>query len=80
MNLRALADLFMAWIDVVARALLAVVGRFDAPRRVRLIEGDGGLFDVEIAGGRGSGAGRHKPGSNRAWSARAVAGSAAGWT
>jgi general secretion pathway protein L len=54
MNLRALADLFMAWIDVVARTLLAVVGRFDAPRNVRLVEGDGGLFDVEIAGGRGS--------------------------
>jgi general secretion pathway protein L len=53
MTLRALADVFAAWIDVVARTLLAIVGRFDVPRRVRLIEGDGGLFDVEIAGGRG---------------------------
>jgi general secretion pathway protein L len=59
MNLRAFADLFMAWIDVVARTLLAVVGRFDAPRRVRLIEGDGGRFDVEIAGKRGASSRNH---------------------
>jgi len=52
MTLRGLADMFMAWIDIVARTLLAIVGRFHAPRRVRLIEGDDGLFDVEIAGKR----------------------------
>ena len=54
MNLRAPADIFMSFIDVVARTLLAIVGRFRAPRRIRLIEGDGGLFNVEIASGRGS--------------------------
>jgi len=54
MTLRALADIFMSFIDVVARTLLAIVERFHASRRVRLIEGDGGLFDVEIAGKRGS--------------------------
>jgi len=54
MNLRALTDMFMSFIDVVARTLLAIVGRFHSTRRVRLIEGDGGLFDIEIAGGRGS--------------------------
>ena len=54
MNLRALADMFMAWIDVVACTLLAIASRFHTPRRVRLIEGDGGLFDVEIARGQGS--------------------------
>jgi general secretion pathway protein L len=54
MTFRALADMFMSFIDVVARTLLAITGRFHAPRHVRLIEGDGGLFNVEIAGGRGS--------------------------
>jgi len=52
MNLRSLIDIFMSFIDVVARTLLAIVGRFRAPCRVRLIEGDGGSFDVEIAGGQ----------------------------
>jgi general secretion pathway protein L len=54
MTLRALAAMFMSFIDVVARTLLAITERFHSPRRVRLIEGDGGLFNVEIAGGRGS--------------------------
>jgi general secretion pathway protein L len=44
--------MFMSFIDVVARTLLAIVGRFRAPRHVRLIEADGGLFNVEIAGGQ----------------------------
>src|ERR1700739_684941 len=49
MSLRAIADLFMVWIDVIARALLAIGSRFHSPRRVRLVEADGGLFHVEIA-------------------------------
>jgi general secretion pathway protein L len=53
MNLRALTDIFMSFIDVVARTLLANVGKFHSPRCLRLIERDGGLFDVEIADGRG---------------------------
>jgi general secretion pathway protein L len=48
MSLRAIADLFMAWIDVIARALLAIGSRFHAPRHVRMVEADGGLFHVEI--------------------------------
>ena len=53
MNLRALTDIFMSFIDVVARTLLANVGKFHSPRCLRLIERDGGLFDVESADGRG---------------------------
>ena len=53
MNLRALTDIVMSFIDVVARTLLANVGKFHSPRCLRLIERDGGLFDVEIADGRG---------------------------
>jgi general secretion pathway protein L len=44
----------MSWIDVVAHALLAIGARFQSSRCVRLVEADGGLFHVEISGGRGS--------------------------
>jgi general secretion pathway protein L len=50
MNLRTLAEIFMGWIDVVARTLLAIVERFSSPRHVRLIEADDGLFNIEITG------------------------------
>jgi len=55
MSLRAIADIFMSWIDVVAHALLAIGARFRSSRCVRLVEADAGLFNVEITGGRGSG-------------------------
>src|SRR5262245_23278182 len=51
MSLRAIADIFMSWIDVVARALLASGARFRSSRCVRLVEADAGLFNVEITGG-----------------------------
>ena len=54
MSLRAIANLFMSWIDVVAHALLAIGARFQSSRCVRLVEADAGLFNVEITGGRGS--------------------------
>jgi general secretion pathway protein L len=54
MTLRAIADLFMNWIDVVARALLAISARFRSTRCVRLVEADGGLFHIQINGGRAS--------------------------
>jgi general secretion pathway protein L len=54
MSLRAIANIFMSWIDVVARALLAIDAHFQSSRCVRLVEADGGLFNVEITGGRGS--------------------------
>jgi general secretion pathway protein L len=53
MSLRAIADMFMSWIEVVAHALLAIGARFRSPRCVRLVEADGGVFHVEIDGGRG---------------------------
>jgi general secretion pathway protein L len=46
--------MFMSWIDIVARALLTTGARFKSSRRVRLVEADDGLFDVEITSGRGS--------------------------
>src|SRR5215468_6422054 len=55
MSLRAIATVFMSWIDVVAHALLAIGARFRSSRCVRLVEADTGLFNVEINGGRGSG-------------------------
>jgi general secretion pathway protein L len=54
MSLRTIANLFISWIDVVAHALLAIGARFQSSRCVRLVEADGGLFHVEINGGRGS--------------------------
>jgi general secretion pathway protein L len=54
MSLRAIANLFMSWIDVVAHALLAIGARFQSSRCVRLVEADAGQFNVEITGGRGS--------------------------
>lgn len=54
MSLRAIADMFMSWIDAVAHALLAIGARFRSSRCVRLVEADAGLFHVEINGGRGS--------------------------
>jgi general secretion pathway protein L len=54
MPLRAIANLFMSWIDVVAHALLAIGARFQSSRCVRLLEADAGLFNVEITSGRGS--------------------------
>jgi len=54
MSLRAIGNIFMSWIDVVAHALLAIGARFRSSRCVRLVEADGGLFNVEITGGRGS--------------------------
>jgi general secretion pathway protein L len=54
MSLRAIADMFMSWIDVVAHALLAIGARFRSPRCVRLVEADDGLFNIEFTGGRGS--------------------------
>ena len=53
MTLRAIANLFMSWIDVVAGALLAIGARFRSSRCVRLVEADGDVFHVEITGGRG---------------------------
>jgi len=37
MTLRAIANLFMSWIDVVAGALLAIGARFRSSRCVRLV-------------------------------------------
>jgi general secretion pathway protein L len=54
MSLRAIANMFMSWIDVVAHALLTTSARLQASRCVRLVEADGGLFHVEVTGGRGS--------------------------
>lgn len=54
MSLRAIADIFMSWIEVVARALLAIGARFRSSRCVRLVEADAGLFNVESTSGRGS--------------------------
>src|SRR5215470_664709 len=54
MSLRAIGNIFMSWIDVVAHALLAIGARFRSARCVRLVEADDGLFNVEISGGRGS--------------------------
>jgi len=54
MPLRAIANIFVTWIDVVARALLATGARFKSSRRVRLVEADCDLFNIEITGGRAS--------------------------
>jgi general secretion pathway protein L len=50
MTLRAIANLFMSWIDVVAGALLTIGARFRSSRCVRLVEVDGAVFHVEITG------------------------------
>src|SRR5262245_62970438 len=54
MSLRAIANIFVTWIDVVARALLAIGARFQSPRCVRLVAADCDLFNIEITGGRAS--------------------------
>jgi len=54
MNLHAIAETFSAWIDLVARTLLAMVARSRSLRSVRLIEEEGGVFRAEIERGRGA--------------------------
>jgi general secretion pathway protein L len=52
MSLEPVAEAFLAWIDVVARALLAAAGKLRTPRRVRLIEDNSDLFKIEVTKGR----------------------------
>jgi hypothetical protein len=37
------------WIDAVSRAIDAVASRFVRPRRIRLVEGDDGMFRASTA-------------------------------
>jgi len=50
MSLRRIIDGVSAWIDAVAEAIVASMGRLRSVRRVQLIEGEGEAFSVRIPG------------------------------
>src|SRR5262245_61826195 len=50
MSLRRIIDGVSAWIDAVAEAIVASMGRLRSVRRVQLIEGEGEAFSIRIPG------------------------------
>jgi general secretion pathway protein L len=50
MSLRRIIDGVSAWIDAVAEAIVASMGRLRSVRRVQLIEGEGEVFSIRIPG------------------------------
>jgi general secretion pathway protein L len=52
MNLRTITAAFSSWMQAVATLLVAVMGRFRSPRRLRLIEEADGVFKIEAVRNR----------------------------
>lgn len=51
---RQFIDEFSRWIDVIAYAIVAQIGRFAQPRVFKIVEGEGGIFDVRSSGKSGA--------------------------